>query len=342
MPTYFGSISATQGFGKPISLYIEINGYHEFVEFAKETHTKKIAPYLQEKKWIITSSVLVGIARAGNDSNALIEYATVAKDVGLEDRLDQNMPVKKTEVDGKETYVPNYALQAHEENHKEVMSLGLWDKSRYTGSANAYFDILTESLAEVISDLATLSHHDNKKAVREDMRRRSTFGQTLLGIVSDAQHGKSHPDLAERIKNGYAAVSPFRENPNWTDILHDVKYYGLYGVCLDLICSYGEEKGKEIIYEAMLKLQDTPDARGALAYLQENLPDPTPIPLINETSVAFCDEAYDKHIAFLDGSRFELKIWCRKDDKVALGYLVFLIAKTKLDTDRMLAAHQSS
>ncbi len=334
MQRYFGRIHASQGFGRPISLQVDIKGYKKFSELARRIHTEKIGPYLQEKKWTLHSSIVEGFAV---DSYTPIAYTTVAKDVGLEDKLDPEMPVKKVEINGEEKYVPYHALKAHEENHKEVMSLGLWDTSRFSGQARAYFDMLTESLADVLGDLADLAHYHDKEAMKDHMMRRGEFGWTLLGIVSEAQHGKGYPDLAERIREGYKIIPSFRENPNWADILHDVMYNGLYGVCFDLIRTHSEEKGKEIVYEAIHKLQDAPDA---LDYLQKNLPKLRPIPIIKEINITQ-NKLYCEHIVPADNARFELKIWC-PDEPIPVSDAKALVVRTKKITDHVLSQRQGS
>lgn len=331
MERYFGHISGSMGFGKPTSLLIRMNGYAGFTKLAEHIHTEKIEPYLRERKWNLNSSRLLGSAPVGD---APIEYKTIAKDVGLEDKLGPGMPVKKVEIGGEETYVPDHDIKAHEENHKEIMSLGLWDKSRYSGQASAYFTIITESLADVLGDLETLVYHSDKEAMNKHMRLRSEFGWELLGIVSEAQHGKTHKKLRDRIKNAYNILADNRENPTWGDITNDLGYHGLYGACLDLILTHGERRGKEIVYETIHKLQDAPDALDALAYLLEKLTNPRSLPPIKELSITPNRLSFE-HTASSGDSLFGLYIWC-PGDAIPVSYAKALIASTKKVTDQVL------
>ncbi|MEA3378899.1 MAG: hypothetical protein U9Q69_04640 [Nanoarchaeota archaeon] len=199
----FGIIWASEGFGKPMSLEVQVLGLGSFADAAEKTSE-------------IVNDCFI--------ENGLYVFRTNYSAIHIKNSKTQYYNKK------------NKALVAHEEFHEQMDSLGLANKELYHGIAYTYYCILNESLAKAKEYQVLLAGAGNDKIIEINKKIKifSDWGNKIYALakrVIDAPNNDLETEVLDIMKGSF-----FRhKDSNWLCLLCELQYFGFFDACCNIL-----------------------------------------------------------------------------------------------------------
>lgn len=223
----FGLLLTSESFGKPTNIDVNVLGLGEF----KKPALKAFDIINKELK-----------------KNNLYTFQTVFSAIYLQHKKKEHYNQK------------DKATIAHEEFHKEMDELKLYDPELYNGISYTYYEILNESLARA-KEYHVILKNDKKSNIQDTINKMSLWGHKIYNLAKDVlESKKSEKEVNEVIKKSFCKHYDY----NWLTLLFETKYFSFFDSCFELM---KRKDNHEIIKTLYSKLKEDSTGKDFMQYL---------------------------------------------------------------------------